>query len=140
MKNDYYDSSEDTMLTIARKYRRDDDEDVNMSLAWALESESSYERKIAIESLIAMNDLYAASNIYWMSVNGIDHARAAAVIVLGRLCNDSSVADHLMKLCLQEKCLRIRCSAAAALEIKGFPAVDALKKKGLLDLSDMNRE
>ncbi len=62
-----------------------DDSDIGMSLVWALESEFGHERKIAIDSLIMLDDLHAAGNIFWLSVNGSEHARAAAVIVLGKL-------------------------------------------------------
>jgi hypothetical protein len=133
MKKNHYGSSDDPLLTIVRKYERPDDSDIGMSLVWELESELDHERKTAIDSLIMLDDLHAASNIYWLSVNGSEHARAAAGIVLGRLCNDQNTADHLMNICLNDQCLSIRQSAAMALEMRGIRIMDLLEKNGLLD-------
>jgi len=112
----------DPWSAVAEKYSHPDDEDINESLVRALEAKDDSDRKSAIEALIALNDLYAASRIYWVVLNGSKHARMAAVEVLGRLCHDTRTLHALVKVNSSDKSRYVRRAAAEALERNGFPA------------------
>lgn len=111
------------MSAVAEKYSHPDDEDINESLVRALEAKDDSDRKIAVESLVGLNDLYAASRIYWIAINGSKDARMAAVEVLERLCHDTLTIHTLVKVNSSDKNRLVRRAAAEALERNGFPAI-----------------
>jgi HEAT repeat protein len=112
----------DPWSAIADKYSHPDDTDINESLVRALEAKDDHDRKLAIEALIALNDLYAASRIYWVVQNGSKHARMAAVEVLGRLCHDTLTIHALVKVNSSDKSHLVRRTAADALIRNSLPA------------------
>ena len=73
------------IMELIEKFAHPDDEDVNESLVRGLESEDESVRKAAADALVMLNDLYAASSIFGVLLNGSKHARLAAVDVLGEL-------------------------------------------------------
>ena len=73
------------IMELIEKFAHPDDEDVNESLVRALEATDTSDRKAAVDELVALNDLHAASRIFWVILNGSKHARLAAVDVLGEL-------------------------------------------------------
>ncbi len=73
------------IMGLIEKFSHPDDEDVNESLVRGLESEDESVRKAAADALVMLNDLYAASSIFGVLLNGSKHARLAAVDVLGEL-------------------------------------------------------
>lgn len=112
----------DPWSAVAEKYSHPDDTDINESLVRALGAKDESDRKSATEALIALNDLYAASRIYWVVQNGSEHARIAAVEVLGRLCHDTRTLHALVKVNSSDKSRLVRWAAAEALRKNGFPA------------------
>ena len=122
MKTVYQKGDSDPWSAVADKYSHPDDTDINESLVRALEAKDDNDRKLAVEALIALNDLYAASRIYWVVLNGSKHARMAAVEVLGRLCKDTYTLHALVKVNSSDKSRYVRWAAAEALEKIGFPA------------------
>jgi HEAT repeat protein len=110
----------DILLEIAEKYGDPEDESINESLVRALEAHNDSDRKVAVDGLVALNDLYAASRIYWLVQNGSKHARLAAVEVLGKLCYDMLTIETLVKVFRSDKSRYVR-----------YKAADALKRKGL---------
>ena len=123
MKTAHQKGDSDPWSVVAEKYSYPDDTDINESLVRALEAKDNNDRKLAIEALIALNDLYAASRIYWVVLNGSKHARMAAVKVLGRLCHDTQTIRALVKVNSSDKSRYVRRAAAEALERNGFPAI-----------------
>lgn len=117
----------DPWIVLADKYARPDDTDIHESLAWALEAKNDSDRRLAIDSLVALNDLYSASYIYWVAINGSEHERMAAVEVLGRLCRDTRTIHTMVKVHSSDKNRNIRRSTAEALEKNGFPDISASK-------------
>ena len=73
------------IMELIEKFAHPDDGDVNESLVRALEATDTSDRKAAVDELVALNDLHAASRIFWVILNGSKHARLAAVDVLGEL-------------------------------------------------------
>ncbi len=72
-------------LEIADRYSHPNDDDENESLVRALEDPDESVRKIVVNALIMLNDLYAASSIIGVLLGGSKHARLAAAEVLGKL-------------------------------------------------------
>ncbi len=106
---------------IVEKYGHPDDIDINESLVRALEGEDNIDRRIAVESLVALNDLHAAGRVYWLVENGSEQTRLAVVEVLGSLCNDSSfILDILARVHVLDKSGRVRLAAVEALEKNGY--------------------
>jgi HEAT repeat protein len=122
MKIAHQKGNSDPWSAVADKYSHPDDTDINESLVRALEAKDDHDRKLAIEALIALNDLYAASRIYWVVQNGSEHARMAAVEVLGRLCRDTLTIHALVKVNSSDKSRLVRRAAAEALIRNGLPA------------------
>ncbi len=116
-KQDYWSLS----MKVAEKYSHPEDTDINESLVWALEADDETDRKIAVRELIALNDLYAASRIYWLVINGSEHARLAAVEVLAALCKDMMTLHYLVNVSLNDKSAAVRYAATEALEIFDIP-------------------
>jgi len=112
----------DPWLAVAEQHSHPDDTDINESLVRALEAKDDSDRKLATEALVALNDLYAASRIYWVVINGSEHARMTAVEVLGRLCHDTMTLYALVKANSSDKSRLVRLAAAAVLERNGFAA------------------
>lgn len=120
-------------LAVLELYNGPEDRDVNESLVRALEDESRVVRRAAVESLVALNDLYAASSIYWTLRKGSDHARLAAAEVLGRLPEPFSI-PYLVDA-LQDPVAAVRIASVRALGAIHDPrAIDSLK--GILDRLD----
>ncbi len=78
-------------FAAADLYRQSGDRDIGEPLVRALEDADPVVRRAAVEALVALNDLYAASAIYWTSRRGSDPARLAAVEVLLRLPEPFSI-------------------------------------------------
>lgn len=115
-KQDYW----SRWLEIADKYSHQDDDDINESFVRALETKNEEDRKIAIDALIGLDDLYAASRIYWLVIHGGKDARLAAVEVLGRLCRDTMTLHTLVQVGRTDPSEDIRQATAAALEKLGI--------------------
>ena len=73
------------IMELIEKFAYPDDEDVNESLVRGLENEDESVRKAVAEELVMLNDLYAASSIFGVLLNGSKHARLAAADVLSEL-------------------------------------------------------
>jgi hypothetical protein len=74
------------LIELARRYERPGDDDVNQSLVWALETDDDADRREAMNALVALDDLYAASNLFWVRDHSTDSgARIAAAVVLAAL-------------------------------------------------------
>jgi HEAT repeat protein len=87
--------------------------DICVPLVQALEDPSPVFRRAAIECLVALNDLYAASSIYGTILHGSDHARLATVEILCRLPEPFSI-PYLLKA-LKDPVAEIRGFAIEAL-------------------------
>lgn len=91
----------DKWLEIVERYSQPNDDDINESLVRALEDPDESVRKIVVEELIMLHDLYAASSIAGVLLFGSKHARLAAAEVLGKLQDPfgffyliKALADH----------------------------------------------
>jgi HEAT repeat protein len=100
-------------FAAAELYGQPGDKDICEPLVRALEDTEGKVRRAAIEALVALNDLYAASSISWTIRHGSDHARLAATEVLGRLPEPSSIP--CLVECLQDPVVEIRALAIDAL-------------------------
>ncbi len=100
-------------FAAAELYARPGDRDLCEPLVRALEDEDRVVRRAAVEALVALNDLYAASSIYGAIRHGSDHARLAAAEVLGRLPEPRSI-PYLVEA-LQDASAEIRAAARNAL-------------------------
>ena len=58
------------IMELIEKFAHPDDGDVNESLVRALEATDTSDRKAAVDELVALNDLHAASRIFWVILNG----------------------------------------------------------------------
>ena len=100
-------------FAAAELYGQPGDRDICEPLVRALEDADLSVRRAAIEALVALNDLYAASSIYWTIRRGSGHARQAAAEVLGRLPEPRSI-PYLVEA-LQDPAAGIRAAAKNAL-------------------------
>ncbi|MCG7851490.1 MAG: HEAT repeat domain-containing protein [Methanosarcinaceae archaeon] len=107
------------LLEVAERYSHPDDEDINESLVRALESTDTSDRKVAVDELVALNDLYAASRIFWVILNGSKHARIAAAEVMGKL--GGSLAVLSLTKALKDPDKDVRKSVVEAMRKLGVP-------------------
>lgn len=123
--------SQDPMMALVDKYGQPEDSDVNESLVRILESGDDSERNIAVAWLIAMNDLYSASRISWVAINGSKSARISAVRVLGKLCREIETLNTLVHLRETDKNRDVRKAAAEAIANNGIAkTMERLLNKG----------
>jgi HEAT repeat protein len=88
----------DDPMVVADLYARPDDRDVCEPLVRALEDPDALIRHAAVRGLVMLNDLHAASQIFWVASHGSASARKAAVEVLGRIGRHNRLAiDHLIQ-------------------------------------------
>lgn len=78
-------------FVVADLYAQPDDDDICEPLVRALEDPDRVIRKAAVEALVSLNDLHAASQIFWVVSRGSRHARKAAAEVLGKLKDPMSI-------------------------------------------------
>lgn len=106
----------ESLTEVAKEYARSEDEDVGQSLVWALESMYKSHRCTAVAGLIALNDLHAASNIYWMALNGSDLAQLSAIFVLESTDFSDMTMETPMEISTSHDVSYIRERAVQALE------------------------
>lgn len=111
-------------FAAAELYRQPGDRDLGEPLVRALADAEARVRRAAVEALVALNDLYAASEIYWTIRRGNDQARLAAAEVLLRLPEPFAVP--YLAAALKDPLPAVRAMASKALIRidRGMPKLD----------------
>lgn len=110
-------------FVVADLYAQPDDDDICEPLVRALEDQDRVIRKAAVEALVDLNDLHAASQIFWMVSRGSRHARRAAAEILGRLSDPLCIHSLMGALHDPDRAVRATAVEGLAANIRnGNPA------------------
>jgi HEAT repeat protein len=100
---------------VAEWYGQAEDDDICEPLIRALEDPHELVRAAAVDALIALDDMYAASPIVGVLAHGSVPARTAAAEVLGEIGRGDQIAIHHLANALSDPDSGVRSAVARSL-------------------------